>query len=237
MSLPVIVIVSSLQCGHCVNMRGTDGSLKSNDSPISIPSKWSWNENFFLNLIRGGESSGPAKFRVFEINYSVLNPNPENIKQISEFTIVNNKLKRVIYNNNNNNLEITTIVDGKNNTNPSTNTKFNEFVSKNIPSDISNFAVIFPAVLYFSNNSWENSKLNKESLYGLIGGANVKYNNGKWVFDGSVQPTRVDPVEMASKISKGQLSLNPEAIPIGNTSDKVISRTGCSAPTHYILPM
>ena len=39
MSLPVIVIATSKVCGHCVNMRGQDGSLKPENAPVSIPLK------------------------------------------------------------------------------------------------------------------------------------------------------------------------------------------------------
>lgn len=238
MSLPVIVIVTSVQCGHCVSMRGADGSLKSDDAPISIPSKWAWNEKFFLNLLRGGEQSGPAKFKVFEINYKIMNPSPDNIKEISEFSIGNsNRIKRVIYNNIDDNLQTNTVIEDKNTISPSSNIKFKDFVSRNIPAEISNYIVFFPSILYFSNESWEKSKLNTESLYGLIGGANVKYNNGKWGFDSSIQPTRIDPVEMSSKIVKGQISLKPEVVLTNDGSNKVIARAGCSAQKYNIYPM
>lgn len=240
MSLPVIVIVTSQRCGHCIQMRG-DGSLKPVDSPVTIPSKWNWSENFFLYLLRGGQDKGPAKFRVFEINYNTMSGSMNDIKEISEFTIgPNNKIKRVIYINNNDNLEVVTVIDDKKSFNPSSNVKFNDFVSKNIPSDITNFTYGFPAVYYFSGSSWENSKLGKEPLYGLLAGANVSFNNGKWGFDKNSRPTRVDPVEMSSKIVNGQLSLNPEAVPLNNNNNNsqiVIARAGCAPQNFQILPM
>lgn len=236
MSLPIIVIITSSRCSHCISMRGQDGSFKSDDASSTIPNNWAWNEKFFSALLRGGEKSGPAKFKVYEINYSTMNPN-DAINEISEFSLgSNNHVKRTIYSNNNDFLNVTTIEGDKKSTNPS-NMKFSEFASKSIPKDISNYILMYPSILYFSNSAWENSKSGKENLYGLIAGANVTYNNGKWGFDTASKPTRVDPVEFSSKISKGQISLNPEVVPVNNNSQIVTARAGCSAQNFQVLPM
>ena len=253
MSLPVIVIATSRNCGHCRNMRGEDGYLLPKGAPPRIKGNgnagWAWNEDFFKKLIRGGANEGPARFRVYEIHYGALSSQFNNIEEFSEFTIDKDKVKRTVYYKRDGKI-YTITTSGYNNTRPKPtivpNVTFEALTLSTFPADVGNMFAVFPGWLYIDGTIWEQAKLRQTPLYGYSASLNIiKTDKGYgWQPISATDPRPMtrgveDPVEIASRIVAGTLTLNaPTDKQIIPSQPKVsFASTHCEGLECKMMPM
>lgn len=219
MVLPVIVIMTSAACGHCNQMRG-DGYFVSDNSQPHIKKDggkgWLWNEDFFRHLLRGGEESGRAKFRVFEIHFATLQGSYDNIVEISEFELADkNEIARNTFYSQNGKLMNTFALGYRKTDRPEpteiTDQTFEELLAEYIPKQISNYTYAYPSWFYCNGEIWESSIKNNTPLYGYMAGMKVsQIANGQFgvIRDSSSFTETEDPVSVAKRIATGNLNLN-----------------------------
>jgi hypothetical protein len=228
MSLPIVVIMTSASCGHCVHMRGNDGSfMPENDEPSIKKDNskgWAWNETFFKNLLTAGSGSSKAKCRVFEIHLSTLQPLYENIIEFSEFELEDKgEVSKNTYYIQNNKLMNTFVIgyrSQKNLPEPTevTDVTFQDFIRRYIPTQIVNFAFAFPGWFFCKGDIWDSSITNNTPLFGYLSSVPViKLANGQFGADRRSESMSApeDPVTVIKKIVNGSLNLDYSQVKSG----------------------
>jgi hypothetical protein len=205
-NIPVIVIITSATCGHCINMRG-DGSFKPEDSPPTIKRDetvgkksggWAWTESFFRKLLRGGADSGSV-----------------NIIEFSEFELdtFKNEVSRSTFYSQNDKLMNTFVIGyRKNPPEPTeiTDRTYSQYLRQCIPTQISNYCYAYPSWFYCAGNNWYSSITDNTPLYGYLASMQVvKLNNGQYGVDKNSLGLIEDPVSTAEKISSKKINLTP----------------------------
>jgi len=244
--LPVIVIITSKGCGHCTAIR-KDGYLQSIESPSSMFGNngkgYSWNETFFNLLLRGGATSGPAKFRVYEIHYSQLQPTL-GVEEFSEYTLTpEGKVKRIGFYNINNKFMTTTTI-GYKSTKPQAvavnNKTFTNLFDQLFPKTIADFVYVYPGWIYVDGNAWNNALKTGESFYAYAAQLKIIKENGKYIVDRkqeSINNKPEDAVLNASKVLNGTISLKYIEQPPEQKSQIIYAQTsGCKLPEFQLLP-
>lgn len=220
MSLPVIAILTSSKCGHCVVMRG-DGNPKEpkrnrNGKPLShgkIKGGHHWSPTFFKKLIRGGSNDGNPKFRVFEFHFPTLGPRAiSEASEISEFIITpRNKLTRLTYSPAKEGVYVQTDGGKKKMYDSKRGITF-QGLSEKFPRDLLNFSYIYPGWVIADGKVWDDAVLGINHLYAKPLSCYVKEEekNGKrfWRVDVAKGYTElVDPIEFIKNLGPGYPSL------------------------------
>ena len=204
-SLPVILIITNRECGHCTRMRG-NGSLKKTsktDTP-TINNKYHWDVDFFKKLISGNQNDGVQRFRVYDVYLKEMrSSSTKDIIEFCEFRIVGNKVIRYCAKILNNKLSFTKDSDTTLNAKGTSaefegvfNKKVNllDISNSKIPDGIiPNFLAYFPMFLFFDGYIW-NKSLNKEqNIFGYIPGTKLKLkDDGKYEIDREIKPHPTD---------------------------------------------
>lgn len=161
MSKPVICIITSSQCGHCVTMRLPTLSKVNVKGPISGNS---WSYDFFTMLLFGVESvekgnfdeTSEPHFRVYNIHTPTMRSANISMSEVTEFVWTGNSDKPI------------NVVNVSND---------------RVPESIFNYVKAFPTFAYFDGDTWdEDVKNGTEHLYGIINMYNTIFKskvNGK----------------------------------------------------------
>ncbi len=210
MELPVVAIVTSAQCGHCVLMRGNGDPLDT--SPPRIVGGHGWTPKFFRSMILG--DGKVARVRVLEIHFtSMMVKSFDDILDFSEFIInaETKKLERHRYFNEGGKLVYTIITEGKteNGLAPSKTMTFSEFAATKIPQGLFPFIKIFPTWLYAQGSIWDNALQNKAPLYGAVAACRVKRMSGfgstaVYGVSGQSGEKQENPLDMVKKLTSGE---------------------------------
>lgn len=248
MSLPVILIVTSQQCGHCVNMR-KDGLIQSPDAPVSIKGtgniNWAWNEKFFQKLLRGGSDTGPAKFRVYEVHLATMDPNGA-VMEMAEFSLTKEgKVQRIGYYNKDGKLGVISSIGYKQTKPPMDivpNKTLNGMVDSKIPRAYRNLVLVFPSWIFVNGNVWDSAIGKDTPFYGYVGGLVVIKKDNIYSIDReSLRKAKgEDPVMNASNILNGTLSLNyieppPTVKKEEKKTEMITAPAGCRSVQEYVL--
>ena len=238
MNLPVVVVMTSATCGHCIHMRGEDGDFMPSNSPPTIKKDsgngWSWNETFFKTLLRAGADSGRAKCRVFEIHYQTMQAFYDNIISFTEFELADKEeVSKNTYYTQNNKLMNTYVIGYRTKSNlpePTevTDISFSDLIRKYIPTQIVNYARAYPSWFFCNGEVWNASLHDNTPLFGYLASAKViKLPNGEFGVDKSVNfGDAEDPVTVINKIVNGKLSLDYTQL----KSDTIINNNNLSQP-------
>lgn len=172
MALPVLVIATSQQCGHCRNFRG-NGKLEQSANLATLKGQ-QWGPAMFKQLLTGGSGSKP-KLRVLEIHMPRLGDQKlTDALSISEFLLEGGEVRQRLF---------TPSTDGKvlltvDKAAPvETNAKdWPTFVNSMIPADFLNFTLVWPSWLFFSGDNWNAALQKRAPLYGYVGGLDTVPN-------------------------------------------------------------
>lgn len=216
MTVPVLVIVTSRQCGHCLKLRGA-GHL-SKRLPRSFPNPqgngWGWNEEFFLALLRGGMTSGPARLRVFEINFEDLSGKLDQVSSFSEFSIEDSHIRRQAYYNSSDRMIYSNEVgdDPIISLQKVDNYGFYEYLNAMFPSEIADFIHPYPGFIFASQYAWGRAIRKEEPLYALSGKFPTRRKTGGIGFEvnSDIHPGVIDPVALAREIVEQPERLIPK---------------------------
>ena len=169
---PIMIIITNKECEHCTMMRGTTGWPKDTNKYFDSH-KNKWNNEYFISLLKAGFTYQNS--RVIEVMYDKLTSNPKVI-EVTFFDLNDNDLMikkyvrsdkdKVVLNTINNKTKFITKTDlGKN---------FDTFISKYVPlNSLNNYLHVFPLVIFFHNEIFENSIKNNDPLYGRVKGYNT----------------------------------------------------------------
>lgn len=217
MSIPVIAIITSRSCGHCMSMRGT-GSLKENSSktpgPIR-PGGYYWSPSFMKKLLTGNASgTGPAKVKVFEIFYQNLeSAPPTHSNEVSTFELADGTVKRTTYRPNNGGTLVTVEKgEGKVVGEQKLDTNFESIIAKMVPNDLSSLLHFFPGWYWFDGMIW-NEAIAGAPLYGYSPFLKIVQDTsveGKTKYKpGAPTSNNEDVVTVTGKVLRGEISLQP----------------------------
>lgn len=193
-SLPVILIITNKQCGHCNTMRGL-GPLKSNsqENP-SISGKYNWNVSFFKLLLTGNVADNIQKFRIYEIVMQKMAPDLSfnEIDELNEFRLIGGKIIRFSLKNLGGKLNFTKDIDSTVNVSVTNQefsdvynkkTIFQDILKEKIPQKIiPNLLLYYPCFMFFNAEIW-NSKPN--NIIGYVPGVELIDNDGNISVDSS----------------------------------------------------
>ena len=213
-NLPVILIVTSKQCGVCVNMRGT-GPIKEKakkDTPPSISGKYFWDVDFFKLLLSGGDIRNGQQFRVYEIYLPTMGDvDLDSSTELNEFRLVDGKIIRFSLKNTDNKLNFTKDIDTKTNVGASSaeykslfgdRKTFSDIINSKIPSDVvPKLIAYFPSFLFFDALIWNN----RSKIIGYIPGVDVIEKDGKYFANREKRP---NPPSYETPIYNAQRFLN-----------------------------
>jgi hypothetical protein len=154
MSLPVICIITSQQCGHCTTMRGTGEPTEVPQKPFTITGGYNWSQEYFTKLMfAGGESRGNLKFRVVEVHTAVMGCRSfDQVQDFSEFTWNGQKVIRTQYRTSGD-ANKTAVISGD--SVQTLDTNFSDFLKTKIPLQIFNYMGAFPSWAYFTGDVWD----------------------------------------------------------------------------------
>lgn len=219
MSLPVILIITSQRCGHCVKMRG-DGHLHSSftgPAPSSMPGGHSYDDTFIRKLItadptgahKSNEQPTP-KYRLYNLHLASMGGPDNEVLELLEYVVKSGgSVEERIYKKNsssgNTDVEIYTV-------NPTTvpvsklhqtTTSWADTVKTMIPSGYTSYLYFFPMVLFFTSQVWDRGLRDGAPIYGYINGMETSptppYGPVK-----SSQPNVSDPIILAASFAKGE---------------------------------
>jgi hypothetical protein len=221
MSLPVILVITSQRCGHCVRMRG-DGRIQSSrgqessTTPSALPGGYSYNDAFIRKLITANPSAVPrndnmypAKYRVYNLHLSKMGGPDNEILEIIEFALKpGGAIEERLYKKNdlNADVEIYTVSPS---TEPDsklhhTSTPWLDTVKNTIPNAYTNYLHFFPMILYFTAGAWDRSLREGGPIYGYINGAETLQTPPYGPVPGQANIQVVDPVVLAASLIKGE---------------------------------
>jgi hypothetical protein len=173
---PVLVVITSQNCPHCVNMKG-DG-WPSESQKVSIPGGWKWDFPFFKAVLTGGKNDGISRAEFFNIHYvngilaefTILSLTEEGKVFVRRFKKTDNVgLSYASMLESDSTIKQEDLVKPQWRYKPEPN--FEKYRDSWIPSnDISGFLVHVPVWLYFSSTIWWASVLKDEPLYGYSPG-------------------------------------------------------------------
>lgn len=238
MSLPVIAILTSTRCPHCVSTRGADGQPrefkeKKADGSLSdvgldkrsqIKGGHYWSPSFFQKLITGNSGRPIAKYRVYEFFMPRQDPEPMSTAlEVSEFTLKpGGGVTRTTYKPSEDKTKVAVYNDGEKKGVVGGNIDFPTFVSTKFPQELTNYRYVYPAWAFFKGSTWDAAVRGTEHLYGYavmctlmpVPGADGKIMH---VVDRSKQPTQAeDPLVLAAKLDNNSPILQtPASLPAG----------------------
>jgi len=224
MSLPVIVIVTSGQCGHCLNVRG-NGFLMAPDARPSIKGRdqrgWAWNEELMRALIRGGDAtagSSEPKFRLFDVFFATLAPTA--IQEFSEYTLLpDGHVQRIMHASTPTGGLTTMTTIGYTTTIPRPNIQngimYADALKDALPANLGDFVFAYPGWLYFDGKIWDAAIEKGDPLYAQAMGLSViPKPGGGYMVDRRREAMGImgDPVKMAHDVATGKISLRPSGV-------------------------
>ena len=86
--LPYILLVTSQECGHCINFRGKDGQP-------SLGDEKQWNYRMIQNLLNIRSTTGKKAAKIIEINLSTMDVRSDNIIQVNEYFLQGKNIIRL----------------------------------------------------------------------------------------------------------------------------------------------
>jgi hypothetical protein len=221
MSLPVILVITSQRCGHCVRMRG-DGRLNSSfdgESQSSLPGGYGYDDTFIRKLISANpaavpknDNTYPAKYRVYNLHLSKMGGPDNEVLEIIEFELkTGGTIEERIYKKNNSNTDIEIYTVSSTNK-PSTklhhtSTPWLDTIKNMIPSGYVNYLHFFPMILYFSAGAWDRALREGGPIYGYINGAETSQTPPYGPAPKQTNIQVVDPVILAASFIKGEKAL------------------------------
>lgn len=244
-NLPVIVLFTSKQCGHCAALRGEDGSLKPIEASPTIYGNngkgYSYNEKFFQLLLRGGLDKGPQRFRVYNVHFTTLQPE-SGVEEFSEFSLTpEGKVKRTTYSNVGGNFTKTEAIGYKQfkpRPVPVTDRKYDDVLLKTIPKSLGNYAGVYPGWIFADGIMWNKALTTGESFYAYPSSLKVVKNNGIYSIDRRREAIGKpeDPVQVGGKILSGEIKFVYNESPVDKPT-QITRVTGCRVPEFQLLPM
>lgn len=186
-SLPVAVIVTAENCGHCKRMRG-DGKLLSSNSidknriQPGIPGGKYYDEVFVTNLITGNSKNDnfTAKYRVFNLHMANYQKPSDGVKSISFFALSDKPgvvTQKIFSKGEKDNTVVETLTVGSLkhiSEEQKSDIEWSKTVGAYIPKDIIKYIVQYPTTLVFSAKSWDGAIRGENLLYGYVNGLKTK---------------------------------------------------------------
>ena len=212
MPKPIIVLITSRQCGHCVHFRGEDGKPTSDKE---------WSPELIRKLLTGSPLrkvySSLRASAIIEIHLSSMNVNADNIIQINEYSIEKDLsiLRVSITRREGDKVTYSAELDGVPSTSLSSKfqilfeneTDFHKWEQKHIPSKIKQLVPFFPVWMFVNPIEWEQSIEYNSPISAYVVSATVSKND-----DGSFssEPNDVmeDPNEALTKFLHKNSYLN-----------------------------
>lgn len=177
----VALLVTSVACGHCQNMRGTGRLLSQNEikqqkKQPNIPGGHHYDSKFMRKLLMAGTNE--AKFRVININFNSMNPS-QGVADISVFTLETdqNNVRQTILKNVGGKTEISIYVIGETGRVVSTQEvprEWTEFEKEYVPVNIMGYSVFYPSIIAVEGSAWAEGIKNKTPIYGFLNGFDTK---------------------------------------------------------------
>ena len=216
MATPVLTIVTSQQCPACRSKRGT-GALSSRNPPAFPDPRGtgrSWNEEFFRDLLRGGNSSGPARLIVFEVHFRDNSASMDKVDSFSQFTLEGEHVKRQSYYNEGEGLTYSEEVgnDAYVVKREVDNYTFDQYLQGTFPAELKDFVGAYPGWIFASQHAWGRAIRKQEPLYAVSGKfQTVRKPMGagyQVLFEHGIQTG--DPIALAKKICDNPELLEPQ---------------------------
>lgn len=222
-NLPVVLIVTSKNCGPCQALRGVDGvpQKPNKNTPPMIYKNHKWDTEFFTKLLKGDTESSEKLFRVYELFVDKNAPGGiyKNIISFAEFDFDSkgNLIRNLITHEGE---EITHTVE-KNGVRMSTkklpkNDKtmgFSDFISTRVPRAIEKYARWFPFWGYIEGSNYNGSVAQENDLYVNFPNMKlVKNSHGFYVLPdniGEYIKIASDPLEYVNQVANEQITLGP----------------------------
>lgn len=259
MSLPVIIVITSAQCGHCRTMRNDGQPVEppknSKGEPLKqgiIKGGHHWSPSFIKELI---SKNGKSVARLIEVYYPTLGPSSvDEALQVNVYNVTNNVLVRSAYSKapNTNKLAITVNRGGTAEAPKLDDMPYSTFVLSTIPKQLKDFMYIFPAWIMVDGKIWDDAIAERGNLYarassckvGEIGTNAGKPSYGVMRGEGYVQAE--DPIVNIGKVHDGSLSLIPPPpvpkavalpvpVPVVQPVKAVVMETGTCRDLGFIL--
>jgi hypothetical protein len=179
MKSPIIILITSQQCGHCVHFRG-DGTPRENQ-------EWS------LETIRRYLTGSSLRIKnpemqaasLINIHLSTMQVDTDNIIEVDEYVINDNngKIYRNSFIRHGDDIEYRVEIEGKYSKSGSTqlqnhfkehNNNFIQYQANFIPMKIKKLIAFFPAWIFVRLDDWTMSILNDAPLNGRVVSCTVK---------------------------------------------------------------
>jgi len=178
----VAVILTSEQCGHCRNMRGSGRLLSKNEikrdnKQPNIPGGNYYDAAFLKKLITG-ELGDTPRVRVINIHYKTFNPNG-GVSDISVMSLEKDgiSVNQTMFKENNGKTQVSVYSIAESGTvisNETFNKPWEEVTKDYIPVNIQNYAMFYPSLLIFDGNAWAEGISKKTPIYGYLNGFETK---------------------------------------------------------------
>jgi hypothetical protein len=177
MNPPVAVILTSEQCGHCRNMRGTGrllskNEIKSSGKQPNIPGGYHYDAAFMKKLITAETETPKVKvinihFKTFEINKGIMD--------ISVFTLESDNMtvKQTMLKEKDGKTQMSIYgiaENGKVIANSDVSTPWGEISNSYIPINLGMYAFFYPSLILFEGKAWTEGINNKAPIYGYLNG-------------------------------------------------------------------
>jgi len=244
-TLPVGVIVTAENCGHCNKMRG-DGRLLSSTAinrektHPTLPGGNYFDEVFMIKLITGNSKQIPApiKYRIYNIHMNDFNNPNSGVKSISFFTLSPDKpgavIERIFSKGENEKTNIETLIVGSlKNIKEETKSeiKWIDTVNSYIPKEIVNYILFYPQSAVFSAKSWDMAIKGEKSLYGFVNGLKTK-DTAPYSVIREKQPQQEDPIAFFQSYVDGTRELpdSPVLSIVQQTTPKEVKTTPKESP-------
>ena len=242
---PILLIITSKQCGACESMRGTDGKpLKTQGKIMPLLGKnQGWNLDFFKDALSGNKKDGIQRLKIYELNLPLLSTkNLEETLSISEFSIVKDHKKSIILirktftKSKNDEVNVNIEHDSYEKKTEILNVKFNVFVKTIIPEKImKNYLYSYPSFLFIDSQIWYDSLKYNNNLFAYVNGYEViKNNENEYEIKRGSQQTYIPILDIVDEIMKNKSFLLPK---IQEKEKEIINvNNGCTHLNFRIIP-
>lgn len=226
----VAVIITSEQCGHCRNMRGTGRLLSKNEikrdnRQPNIQGGNHYDAAFMKKLITAELGTAP-RLRVINIHYKSFNT-AEGVIDISIFTLDNdgNTIKQTMLREKEGKSQLTLYSigeTGKVEITKDIDTPWNELVKEYTPVNIRNYIFFFPSIVLFEGKAWSEGIKNKTPIYGYLNGFETK-NEAPYGATPGPNPNVIEMSKFLKQFFDGSktLSGSPPTAPQSSESRKL----------------
>jgi hypothetical protein len=191
MSSPVLVLLTSEECGMCVKMRR---------GLIKVPGGHDWGDALFKRIAALG-------WRVCILNFSTLGPT--NVSSISNYTEYRPTGPTLIAEPSGSATALQS--GGKRET---VHTAWQTWILQHVPESIMKYIAYWPNFAFFSGSVWDSAVAHRTPLFGYMPSLKVKWDGEGWAADRQATFTgHEDPLATCQKLIKDGRSLIPVPAP------------------------